>query len=223
MFKKVIVKASIASLLTIFVFSLSSFAIPVPTADAVAVYSCAEINGQTGGGPTLVYAGRYVNLKAGETFTADITFMGATKVTLETPSGNVVGTLVGNGRLSYTFATDVYDEYIKVNSDFDGVYGFAYSFSCGKATTGPDMVEIPSQAVVGTFVVATSLSGTPGGVPSEFQMQPGQTLWVFGVDSTGMYYKVLLSGQSFWVPVSSMGPNFDEVWNGAPLPTTVVD
>jgi hypothetical protein len=54
-------------------------------------------------------------------------------------------------------------------------------------------------------------------------MEAGKTAYVYGVDASGGFYKVMLSGQFFWVPVNTMGPNFDSVWNGRPLPTNVVD
>ncbi|MBN1681216.1 MAG: hypothetical protein JW966_13095 [Anaerolineae bacterium] len=49
-------------------------------------------------------------------------------------------------------------------------------------------------------------------------LKPGQTLWVYGVDSTGMFQKVSLGCTYLWVPVGSMGPNPDKVWNNAGLP-----
>lgn len=89
---------------------------------------------------------------------------------------------------------------------------------------GPDMVDIPSQAVVGAFVANTTLLFSPdANAATSSTMTIGQTLWVLGVDSSGQYYQVLLSGGQYWVPVSSMGPNYDEIWNGTPLPTTVVN
>jgi hypothetical protein len=50
----------------------------------------------------------------------------------------------------------------------------------------------------------------------------GKTLWVLGVDSSGDFYKVVMAGRYFWVPVDTMGPNFDNVWQGRPLPTNVI-
>ncbi|MBN1681215.1 MAG: hypothetical protein JW966_13090 [Anaerolineae bacterium] len=49
-------------------------------------------------------------------------------------------------------------------------------------------------------------------------LKPGQTLWVYGVDSTGMFQKISLGCTYLWVPVGSMGPNPDAVWNNAGLP-----
>ena len=88
---------------------------------------------------------------------------------------------------------------------------------------GPDMVLIPEQAVVGAFVVDTVAYFAPqADAATEIVIEAGKTMWVYGVDESGMYYKVMLSGKYFWVPVGTLGPNYDEVWNGAPLPTDIV-
>ncbi len=88
---------------------------------------------------------------------------------------------------------------------------------------GRDMVDV-SAGVVGAFTQHTELLYAPdANAGSGKVMAAGQTLWVLGVDRSGLYYKVLLSGDTYWVPVRSMGPNFDAVWNGTPLPTTVVN
>ena len=50
-----------------------------------------------------------------------------------------------------------------------------------------------------------------------------QSLWVVGINAEGTFYKVLLSGQPYWVPVGNIGPTYDDMWNGTPLPTTVVE
>ncbi len=89
---------------------------------------------------------------------------------------------------------------------------------------GPDMVALPDNAVVGKFLDWTPLYYLPAaGATSDYHMEPGQSLWVCGVDSSSQFYKVVMSGQFYWVPVSSMGPNYDDVWNGQPLPTTIVE
>ena len=89
---------------------------------------------------------------------------------------------------------------------------------------GPDMVPIPPQAVVGTFTTATPLHYTPAlDGASSYVMEAGQSLWVLGVDETGTFYQVLLSGNTYWVPVANIGPTYDEVWGGAPLPTEVIE
>lgn len=93
-----------------------------------------------------------------------------------------------------------------------------------KPGPGPDMVPIPYTAVVGKFLSYTPLYFAPieGATSGQYTMNAGQSLYVFGVDESGKFYKVLMSGQFFWVPVESMGPNYDDVWQGWPLPTDVV-
>ena len=89
---------------------------------------------------------------------------------------------------------------------------------------GPDMVYIPETAVVGTFTANTALYFDANAeCASAHQMSEGQTLWVLGINEAGTFYQVLLSGQTYWVPVNNIGPNYDNVWHGTPLPTVIVD
>jgi hypothetical protein len=89
---------------------------------------------------------------------------------------------------------------------------------------GPDMVPIPAGSVVGTFVAGTDLYWLPNmDTATGKEMAAGQSLWVSGLDESGMFYQVLLSGQWFWAPVETLGPTYDDVWNGTPLPTQVVE
>ena len=85
-------------------------------------------------------------------------------------------------------------------------------------------VVIPSSGVVGAIVEDVALMYEPG-VAAEptITLPVGKTLWVLGVDASGQYYKVVWANTYAWLPVSAVGPNFDAVWNGTPLPTVVVD
>ena len=116
-----------------------------------------------------------------------------------------------------------------VNSDAEA--GLAVDCTTGALTRvwtnapgpGPDLVPIPDTAVVGSFVQTTPAYFAPqSSAATDTVMEAGKTAWVYGVDASGQFYKVMLAGKFFWVPVSTMGPNYDEVWNGTPLPTTVV-
>jgi len=79
-------------------------------------------------------------------------------------------------------------------------------------------------AVVGSFVLPASFYFKPGvAAGSGYGAAPGQTAWVLGVDESGEYYKIAWGCNYLWVLTSTMGPNYDKVWNGAPLPTTVVE
>ncbi len=96
------------------------------------------------------------------------------------------------------------------------------------AVSGPvpgiDMVAIPAGSVVGTFLTSTPLYYAPDPTAaSSTVMDAGKTLWVIGVDKSGQFYKVLLVGKFYWVPINTMGPNYDSVWNGWPLPSQTVE
>lgn len=119
---------------------------------------------------------------------------------------------------------------------WNGTLYYNYDLGSGEAETGgesttitepvpgPDMVEIPSTAVVGAVAADTPVYFAPqAGAATGTTIEAGKTLWVYGVDASGGFYKVMLSGKFFWLPVSSMGPNYDNVWQGTPLPTDVVD
>lgn len=93
----------------------------------------------------------------------------------------------------------------------------------GLGGPGPDMVTLPETAAVGTFVASTPAFWAPDpGAGTGVVFEAGKTIWVLGTDDSGHYYKVVLSGIYLWVPVESLGPNYDEVWNGAPLPTEIM-
>ncbi len=88
----------------------------------------------------------------------------------------------------------------------------------------PHGLPIPSQAVVGRVLSATLVYWRPSAdavVP--LVLPAGKTAWVLGVDTSGHYYKIIWADKYLWVPVETMGPNYDEVWHGAPLPTEVVE
>jgi len=84
-------------------------------------------------------------------------------------------------------------------------------------------VAIPAGSVVGTFLTDTVAHWAPGK-----QTEPpvvftaGKTAWVVGIDESGEYYQLAYLCNYLWVPVESMGPNYDAVWNGTPLPTGAV-
>jgi hypothetical protein len=84
---------------------------------------------------------------------------------------------------------------------------------------GPDMVNLPAGSVVGTFTETTPLffAPEPGAVTGAV-MDIGQSLWVVKLDESGLFYEVVLSGQFLYVPVGTIGPTYDDVWHGTPLP-----
>jgi hypothetical protein len=93
--------------------------------------------------------------------------------------------------------------------------------TCGYAGCMPD---IPPQAVVGAFTQTAEIYWAPGHLAAgEPPVETGKTYWVAGQDETGMYRKILIACEWVWVRAETVGPNFDEVWNGRPLPGTIVE
>lgn len=103
-----------------------------------------------------------------------------------------------------------------------------YQFTCNAddlydiSTPGCDQyLNIPSNAVVGEFVTDAPVYWKPGeSAKPPVTIEAGNTAWVLGTDASGAYYKIIWVCDQVYVPVNSMGPNNDAVWNGTPLPTT---
>jgi hypothetical protein len=93
------------------------------------------------------------------------------------------------------------------------------------AAAPPTPDKIYSDPVVGTFVSNAVAYWEPF---ENKQVQPtlilpqGMSLWVFGMDASRQYYKVVLDIAYLWVHVDTLGPNYDGTWKGAPLPNIVV-
>ena len=86
------------------------------------------------------------------------------------------------------------------------------------------LMNIPRTAVVGAFVAGAPLYWEPGQLVQPYtEIAAGSTAWVLGVDESGEYYKIIWGCDLVWVPAGTMGPNYDAVWNGRPLPTGVVN
>ncbi|MBN1565118.1 MAG: hypothetical protein JXA10_14840, partial [Anaerolineae bacterium] len=81
-----------------------------------------------------------------------------------------------------------------------------------------------SDSVVGTFVDNTELLQWPDSTQGiGVVMEAGKTAWVHGVDESGMYFQISQGAGLAWVPVSSMTPNYDDVWNGTPLIVPIIE
>lgn len=95
----------------------------------------------------------------------------------------------------------------------------------GPATPGCDaLLPIPATAVGGTFVADAPAYWEPGELTSPLVTIPaGNSARVIGLDATGQYYKIIWACNFVWVPKATLGPNYDAVWNGTPLPTAVVE
>jgi hypothetical protein len=123
--------------------------------------------------------------------------------------------------LSYTFPA---------NGDYswafytNGGYDIDWKTDC---LPGPEagcdvQIPLPEWAVVGQFTADTVLEWEPGQA-TDATVEAGNTTWVLGVNEAGTHYLVYWGCTRAWVPIGNMGPNYDEVWNGTPLPTVVVD
>ncbi len=84
-------------------------------------------------------------------------------------------------------------------------------------------LNVPSTSVVGEAPAGARVYYEPGKLTESpaITLNPG-TYWVIGQDTSETYYKIVLACQFRWVLKDTMGPNYDTVWNGRPLPTLVV-
>jgi hypothetical protein len=134
------------------------------------------------------------------------------------------GSLVCGGFRSSlaVFITPVAGDYTFRVDGFGSATG-AYSLTASD-TTGCDARLPLDGAVVGSFVADAPLYAEPGVLISPTITIPaGKTYWVSGLDASGQYYRIFLQCSVVWVPASAVGPNYDSVWNGAALPTTVIE
>ncbi len=92
------------------------------------------------------------------------------------------------------------------------------------ANPQPCSVQLTVDAVVGRFTQDTPLYWTPDKLlEPRLSLSAGKTAWVLGQNEAGDYYQIMWVCQLLWVPVDTIGPNVgDPVWQGAPLPTGVV-
>lgn len=111
--------------------------------------------------------------------------------------------------------------------DAAGPYAAA-QLSNGPYTTSAEagcdvLLPIPATAVGGAFVANAPVYWAPGELTSPLVTIPaGNTARVIGQDDAGEFYKIIWVCDYVWVPKATMGPNYDNVWHGAPLPTGVV-
>jgi hypothetical protein len=151
------------------------------------------------------------------------------------------------GQITYTFPSDTYIpsgepsvgwRVLGTNGSIIARAGSAngivadWTVSCTSAAVATAQVvpgcdlgmELTPDAAVGAFVWTTDVYWAPDvNATTEITMPAGKTAWVLGMDATGEFYKFVWSCNYLWAPVGTMGPNYDEVWNGTPLPTTVVE
>jgi hypothetical protein len=89
-------------------------------------------------------------------------------------------------------------------------------------------IDIPNGSVVGSFVSDTQFYWSPNAEDAGTMYSVGagtapKTAWVIGLDAGGNFYKIVWGCQYLWVPQDTMGPNYDAVWQGIPLPTRIVE
>ena len=125
------------------------------------------------------------------------------------------------GLLSYTFSENV----TVGNLIWSLNAGFAdWAVSC--LAPGCDTyVSLTPNAVVGRFTADAPTYWAPGKLVVPLTtISAGKTAWVLGMDASGGYYKIVWACDTLWVPANTVGPNVDDpVWQGAPLPTDVVE
>ncbi|MBN1565119.1 MAG: hypothetical protein JXA10_14845 [Anaerolineae bacterium] len=106
-----------------------------------------------------------------------------------------------------------------------GVSSYAFHAGCAEVVPGCDSgIYLPDTAVGGTITDNAAVFAFPD--PTQITgtvLEVGKTFWMDGLDSTGMYRQVLVSCEWVWVEAAKTGPNYDEVWNGHPLPSHTVN
>jgi hypothetical protein len=137
------------------------------------------------------------------------------------------------GTLTYVVPADFNENGFDIISSPE--YGSTWDVSCGLTRPEPPAepadpvpgcdlgMPITASSVVGQFVSTTNAYWAPGKVSSDVVIEAGKTAWVLGMDESGEYYKIVWACSTLWVPVETLGPNYDDVWQGTPLPTVVVE
>jgi hypothetical protein len=163
-------------------------------------------------------AGAGGNVGAGETVTARLTLggpilQGAAGIGLYVEDGLGVAattTYAANGSFNFP------------NSDSIGTACAAAGSTWSVVivpTAEACLSSIPSGAVQGRMLETAQAVFEPRSDATTNVIIPGGTAWWI-VDAEDGYYELVISCSSnyVWVPASSMGPNYDSPWNGAPLP-----
>jgi hypothetical protein len=193
---------------------------------------CADFSGLSGTyaaftGSTNVRVG---TPSPGDVFKLEFTPGTGTNVTVRmvgNPAGTV--TLAGPANIPVAFTYVVPQSGLPAGSVgigfyFDSGNEGSVNVSASCLMPGCDaLMPLSSTAVVGSFVADTPLYYEPGVliVPT-LTMAAGKTAWVIGVDASHQYYEIVWVCDLLWVPLNTMGPNYDAVWQGKPLPQDVV-
>ena len=203
--------------------------VPTHTAEAAKLSEfCAGLNNPFfDGGPysavSISSMSPPTTMRAGETVTVRLSDFNGSPTTLAmSVDGAEVYSVPVDAPLIYTFQEDTALYGLGLGLDAGGAI---WDVSCANPGPGPDMVPIPETAVGGAFTQTTPIYHSPSmdAVVPDVVVEAGKTIWVYGLDESGGFYKVMLAGNFFWVPVETLGPNYDDVWQGTPLPTVVVE
>ena len=184
-------------------------------------------------GQNITFSGTFsYKIVAGSTFKGSysVTHQGQTQTS--SFEGTFPQDLSGNSPIGGTIPADyiLEETYELYNPDGSLASKATLHIECGsvwgsgdKGIPGCDLLPIPETAVVGSFTSNAEVYWAPGQlVEPATTITEGNTAWVLGMDASGQYYEIIWSCDYLWVPVGSMGPNFDDVWQGRPLPTEVV-
>lgn len=215
---------SIALVLTV-VLSFTALAVPIARADNWMNFGSVESSCESGN-YTVIVSGQDILFDVHvEVIDSDLAILG------EDDFGATGGTTYSR---SITYSHSAVGPKVTYNlyysaSRLEVEYAFADSVTVDatcKVIPGCDLyIPLPSTAVVGEFKTDAAAYWKPGQLitnPS-ITIQAGKTYYVIGQDVTQQYYKVLISCSFVWVLKSTVGPNFDNVWMGKPLPTDIVD
>jgi hypothetical protein len=213
-------------------------------AQAQNLYTCADLNdpsydGYYGVGP--ISASDSWSFKAGDT----IRLIGQSPS--QFPTGTmalIINTAYARqtafpGQITYTFAADTdlisggagsvplgweIIELTDITWDVSCSAPVAGASVAGMPSPGCDvLLDLPPDAAEGVFVAEADVLWAPNAnATTGIRMPAGKTFWVLGMDKTGGFYQFVLACSYLWVPVDKLGPNFDNTWQGTPLPTTVV-
>jgi len=127
------------------------------------------------------------------------------------------------GTVAPGVAVEVYEDSVQTFA-VDPYTDIDETCSPGAAVEPGCPVGFPSGSVVGAFVAPAQTYSVPGQLVEAppVTIAAGKTAWVIGLDASSQYYKIFWACGYLWVPANTMGPNYDKVWNGTPLPTRTV-